>query len=55
MLKLGDEVVNNAENEETMVTLIKNMTKLYQQRSINQGTVKIESLEDIAKLSKNFY
>jgi len=38
-----------------MVTLIQNMTKLYQQKSINQGTFKMESLEDIGKLSKKFY
>lgn len=38
-----------------MVKLIQNMTKLYQEKTINQGMSKLISLEDVAKLNKDFY
>lgn len=55
MLKLGESDGFNNAGEDNMIKLIQNMTKLYQQKTINQGMEKITSLEDVAKLNKEFY
>ena len=41
--------------EQNMVSLIHNMTKIYQERAIQQGNPKINSLQDISKLGNGFY
>lgn len=38
-----------------MVTLIQNIKKYYQTRTISQGTQKLESLEDLGKMDYSFY
>lgn len=38
-----------------MVTLIQNMTRLYQGRTISQYHEKLENLEDICRLDQQFY
>lgn len=43
------------EEEEKMITTVKNMTKIYQGRSADEGRQKLEKLEDLSTLDKDFY
>lgn len=52
---MGSSNELNTSGEENMITLIQNMAKLYQERTVLQGIEKLENLDDIAKLNKNFY
>lgn len=50
-----EEDFSGVEYESNLITMIRNMSKIYQGRNVNQGHRKIEKLEDLGKIYKDFY
>lgn len=52
---LPKQEIWHTEEEEKLITTVKNMTKIYQGRSADEGRQKLEKLEDLNTLDKEFY